>query len=225
MISIIVKSVFWSCMTKTYAFKNPQNWELLDISPNPKYWQNFCLNKVHRLQISRIIKMSACITPIFLHITGRVTQGGDIASPGQPFLCIHIPCTVQQLPALCHQCHLEPSCPSQAPAQVLTGVRRWQTCRPALHQLLPYTPQALRIALLEKHLVQHTDPSEKSRCRRASGTLRPWLEQALCTPQHHLAVNVLASALPLKLERVYRGDGVSLTSVSLFPTQIHRYEE
>lgn len=122
------------------------------------------------------------ITPIFLHVTRRVNQGGDIASPGQPFLCIHIPCTVQQLPALCHQCHLEPSCPSQAPAQVLTGARRWQTCRPTLHQLLPYRPQALRRALLEKHLLQQTDPSEKSRCRRASGTLRPGLNRPFALP-------------------------------------------
>lgn len=185
--------------------------------------------------------MSACITPIFLHVTGRINQGGDTVSPGQPLLCIHIPCTVQQPPALCHQCHLGSSCPSQAPAQVPAGARRWQTCRAAFHQLLPYSPQALRRVLLEKHLVQQPGPGDSLAAGEPQGHSGHVLNSSFALPSITSpgnAVIALASALPLKLERVSWGDGVkldwlcllvvvSLTPMHLFLTQIQslRYEK
>lgn len=107
------------------------------------------------------MKMSACITPIFLHVTGRINQGGGVQSLSWPAFSVHshsLHCVAapRPLPSVSPGAQLSLSSPSTSANRSKEVTDLQASFSPAA----AYRPQAFRRALLEKHLVQQADPSD-----------------------------------------------------------------
>lgn len=178
--------------------------------------------------------MSACITPIFLHVAGRINQGGHTASPGQPLLCIHsLHCvaTPSPLPSVSPGVQLSLSSPS-------TSANRSKEVTDLPANFSPAAALGLKRSLSGEAPGAADRPKWQCCCRRASGTLRAWLEQPLCTPQHRLpwsrwdCVGISSTLGAGKGLLGWWGETdwlcllvvVSLSPVSLFPTQIQSWD-
>lgn len=158
--------------------------------------------------------MSACITPIFLHVTGRIKPGRGHSLSWPAFTVhshsLHCVAAPSPLPSVSPGVQMSLSSPSTSANRSKEVTDLQGSFSPALS----YRPQALRGASLEKHLVQQWVPSDSPAAGEPQGHSGHGLNRPLALPSITSpgnAVIALASALPSKLERVYWADEVKLT--------------